>query len=59
VIDNNIGLEELTGHLENVEKDSLRHEDGTLRSSNGKDDDGDKAQLQLLIEVTEGLLSQT
>jgi hypothetical protein len=59
VIDNNIGLEALTGHRENLEKDSLRHEDGTLQSSNGKGDDGDKAQLQILIEVMEGLLSQT
>lgn len=44
---------------EDLKKDSLRHEDGTLQSSNGKGDDGDKAQLQILIEVMEGLLSQT
>lgn len=59
MIDNNIGLEALTGHLENVEKDSLRHQGGTLQSSNRKGDDGDKAHLQILIEVMEGLLSQT
>jgi hypothetical protein len=31
--------------------------DPTLKDSNGKDDNIDKAQLQILIEVTEGLLS--
>jgi len=47
----------LTGHLENLKRDLARFADPTLKDSKGKGDDIDKAQLQILIEVTEGLLS--
>jgi hypothetical protein len=51
-------IELLTEHLENLKRDLARYADPTLQDSNGKDDNIDKAQLQILIEVTEGLLSQ-
>jgi len=51
-------IEVLTEHLENLKRDLARFADPTLQDSNGKDDNIDKAQLQVLIEVTEGLLSQ-
>jgi len=50
-------IEVLTEHLENLKRDLARFADPTLKDSNGKGDDIDKAQLQILIEVTEGLLS--
>jgi len=50
-------IEVLTEHLENLKRDFARYADPTLKDSNGKGDDIDKAQLQILIEVTEGLLS--
>jgi hypothetical protein len=50
-------IEVLTEHLENLKRDSARFADPTLQDPNGKGDDIDKAQLQILIEVTEGLLS--
>ena len=51
-------IEVLTEHLENLRRDLARYADPTPQDSNGKDDSIDKAQLQILIEVTEGLLSQ-
>lgn len=51
-------IEVLTDHLENLKQDLADYEDLTLQDSNGKDDNIDKAQLHILIEVTEGLLSQ-
>ena len=51
-------IEVLTEHLENLKRDLARYADPTLQDSNGKDDNIDKAQLQILIEVTEALLSQ-
>jgi len=51
-------IEVLTDHLENLKKDLAKHEDHTLQDSNGEDNNIDKAQLQILIEAIEGLLSQ-
>jgi len=50
-------IEVLTEHLENLKRDLARFADPTLKDSNEKGDDIDKVQLQILIEVTEGLLS--
>jgi len=50
-------IEVLTEHLENLKKDLARYADPTLKDSNGENNNIDKAQLQILIEVTEGLLS--
>ena len=51
-------IEVLTDHLENLKEDLARYEDSALQDSNGKDDNIDKAQVQILIEVIEGMLSQ-
>ena len=51
-------IEVLTEHLENLKRDLARYADPTLKDSNGENNNIDKAQLQILIEVTEGLLSQ-
>ncbi len=51
-------IEVLTEHLDDLKRDLARFADPTLKDSNGKDDDIDKAQLQILIDVIEGLLSQ-
>jgi len=51
-------IEVLTDHFENLKEDLARYEDSALQDSNGKDDNIDKAQLQILIEVIEGMLSQ-
>ena len=50
-------IEIVRKHLEDLKEDFARYADRTLKDSNGKGDDIDKAQLQILIEVTEGLLS--
>ena len=50
-------IEVLRKHLEDLKEDLAKYEDSTLQDSKGKGDDIDKAQLQILIEVTEGLLS--
>ena len=50
-------IEVLTEHLENLKKDLARYADSTPQDSNREDDNIDKAQLQILIEVTGGLLS--
>ena len=50
-------IEVLTEHLENLKRDLARFADPTLKDSNGENNNIDKAQLQILIEVTEGLLS--
>ena len=50
-------IEVLTVHLENLKRDLARFVDPTLKDSDGKGDDIDKSQLQILIEITEGLLS--
>jgi len=50
-------IEVLTEHLENLKRDLARLADPTLKDSNGENNNIDKAQLQILIEVTEGLLS--
>ena len=51
-------IEILADHLENLKEDLAYFKDPTLQDSNGEDGNIDKAQLQILIEVTEGLLSQ-
>ena len=51
-------IEVLTEHLENLRRDLARYADPTLKESDGEGDNIDKAQLQILIEVIEGLLSQ-
>ena len=51
-------IEVLRKHLEDLKEDLAEYEDPTLQDSNAKDDNIDKAQLQILIEVAEGLLSQ-
>ena len=50
-------IEVLTEHLENLKRDLARFADPTLKDLNGENNNIDKAQLQILIEVTEGLLS--
>jgi len=50
-------IEILADHLENLKEDLAYFKDPTLQDSNGEDGI-DKTQLQILIEVTEGLLSQ-
>ncbi len=51
-------IEVLRKHLEDLKEDLAKYEDPTVQDPNGKDDDIDKAQLQILIDVIEGLLSQ-
>jgi predicted metal-dependent hydrolase len=50
--------EVLRKHLEYLKEDLAKYEDPIVQDPNGKDDDIDKAQLQILIDVIEGLLSQ-
>jgi len=40
-----------------LKRDLARFSDPTPQDSNGENNNIDKAQLQILIEVTEGLLS--
>jgi len=51
-------IEVLRKHIEDLKEDLAKYEDPTVQDPNGKDDDIDKAQLQILIDVIEGLLSQ-
>ncbi len=51
-------IEVLRKHLEDLKEDLAKYEDLIVQDPNGKDDDIDKAQLQILIDVIEGLLSQ-
>ncbi len=51
-------IEVLRKHLKDLKEDLAKYEDPTVQDPNGKDDDIDKAQLQILIDVIEGLLSQ-
>jgi hypothetical protein len=48
----------LTGQLERLKEDLARHETIPPMDTTQKGDDVDKAQLQLLIQVIENLLSQ-
>jgi len=50
--------EVLRKHLEYLKEDLAKYEDPIVQDPNGKDDDIDKAQLQILIDVIGGLLSQ-
>jgi predicted metal-dependent hydrolase len=50
-------IEVLAEHLENLKEDLAKYENPTVQDSNGEDDNIEKAQLQILIEVTEDLLS--
>ena len=49
--------EVLTNQLENLKKDFAKYETSGLQESSGLDD-VDKMQLQILIQVIEGLLKQ-
>jgi hypothetical protein len=51
-------IEILTDHLENLKKDLARHEKLISQRPNEEEDDLNKAQFQILIQVTETLLSQ-
>lgn len=51
-------MEVLTDHLNNLKTDLVQGEKPESPNPNGKNDDLDKAQLQVLIHVIEGLLSQ-
>jgi len=51
-------IEVLRKHLEDLKEDLAKYEDPTVQDPNGKDDDIDKAQLQILTDVIGGLLSQ-
>lgn len=51
-------IEVLTGHLNDLKTDLVQGEKPESPNSNGKNDDLDKAQLQVLIQVIEGLLSR-
>jgi hypothetical protein len=51
-------MEVLTEHLENLRKDYAKYERPPAGLGQGKDFAVKKAQLELLIQVTEGLLSQ-
>jgi hypothetical protein len=48
----------LTAQLARLKEDLARHETIPSKDTMNKDDDVDKAQLQLLIQVVENLLSQ-
>jgi len=50
--------EVLTEHLENLRKDYAKYQHPSLGFVQGKAFAVNKAQLELLIQVTEGLLSQ-
>ncbi len=51
-------IEALTEHLGNLKKDFAEYEKPASGDSNKKDNDTNKAQLQILIQVIEGLLSR-
>jgi hypothetical protein len=51
-------IEVLTTHLKNLKKDSAKYESSASENTNGQSDDIDRMQLQILIQVIEGLLSQ-
>jgi len=51
-------IEVLTTHLENLKKDFAKYENPASGGSIRKDNDIDKTQLQILIQIIEGLLSQ-
>jgi hypothetical protein len=51
-------IEILTEHLEDLKKDYSKYENPAPWDSNRQNNDIDKMQLQILIEVIEGLLSK-
>ncbi|MBW2144851.1 MAG: hypothetical protein JRG75_10720 [Deltaproteobacteria bacterium] len=51
-------IEVLTTHLKNLKKDSAKYESPAFETPNGQSDDIDRMQLQILIQVIEGLLNQ-
>jgi hypothetical protein len=51
-------IEVLTTHLKNLKKDSEKYEPPAFEEPNGQSDDTDRMQLQILIQVIEGLLNQ-
>ncbi len=48
----------LTAHLSKLKNDLAKFEPPAFKDSTGKDGDLEKAQLQLLINIIENLLSQ-
>jgi len=48
----------LSDQMERLKKDLAEHEAGSSQGSTPKGDEVDKAQLQLLIQVIQNLLSQ-
>jgi len=51
-------IEVLRIHLKSLKKDSAKYEITASEEPNGQGDDVDRMQLQLLIQVIEGLLNQ-
>lgn len=51
-------VEVLTAHLEDLRKDLARYQNPKKAGSYFRDNDIDRVQIQLLIEVIEGLLAQ-
>ena len=51
-------IEVLTTHLNSLKKDSEKYESPAFEKTNGQREDIDRMQLQILIQVIEGLLSQ-
>ncbi len=51
-------IEVLTSHLSKLKNDLAKLEDPAIVDSTGKDDEVEKAQLQLLINIIGNLLSQ-
>ncbi len=51
-------IEVLTNQLEILKKDFAEYDSPGLQGSNGQNDDVDKMQLRILIQVIEGLLAQ-
>lgn len=51
-------IEILTDHLENLKKDLARHEKLISQRPSENEDDLNKAQFQILIQVAKSLLSQ-
>lgn len=51
-------IEVLTNQLENLKKDFSKYTNSSTLDSNSQKEDVEKMQLQLLIQVIEGMLSQ-
>ncbi len=51
-------IEVLSGHLKNLKNDYAKYENLAYQKTKGQKDEINKIQLQILIQVIEGLLSK-